>query len=39
LLNHRAANDVTGSYIVPNAERLREPMQLITDYIKGKIDQ
>jgi integrase len=39
LLNHRAANDVTGSYIVPNAERLREPMQLISDYFKEKIGQ
>ena len=37
LLNHRAANDVTGSYIVPNAERLREPMQRITNFIKEQI--
>ena len=38
LLNHRAANDVTGGYIVPNAERLREPMQKITNYILGQIE-
>ena len=38
LLNHRAANDVTGSYIVPNAERLREPMQKVTNYILGQIE-
>lgn len=32
LLNHRMTNDVTAGYIVPNVERLREPMQRITDY-------
>ncbi len=32
LLNHKMANDVTAGYIVPNTERLRIPMQRITDY-------
>jgi integrase len=38
LLNHKFANDVTAGYIVPNTERLRGPMQLITDFIKEKIE-
>ena len=33
LLNHKNPNDVTEGYIVPNIERLRKPMQLISDYI------
>jgi integrase len=33
LLNHRMANDVTAGYIIADVERLRKPMQLITDYI------
>lgn len=33
LLNHRMTNDVTAGYIVADVERLRKPMQLITDYI------
>jgi integrase len=33
LLNHSTRNDVTGGYIVTDMERLREPMQRITDYI------
>lgn len=37
LLNHKFSNDVTAGYIVPNAERLREPMQRVTDYIQGQI--
>ncbi len=36
LLNHRNPNDVTAGYIVSNVSRLREPMQKITDFIKGK---
>lgn len=32
LLNHRMAGDVTAGYIGKNVERLREPMQRITDY-------
>ena len=37
LLNHKFSNDVTAGYIVPNTERLRAPMQLIADFIKGKL--
>lgn len=33
LLNHRMTSDVTAGYIVADVERLRKPMQLITDYI------
>ena len=31
LLNHKSGNDVTAGYIVLDSERLRKPMQLITD--------
>jgi integrase len=37
LLNHKGENDVTASYIVPNVERLRAPMQLIADHFKEQI--
>jgi integrase len=33
LLNHKQASDVTAGYIVADVERLRAPMQQITDYI------
>jgi len=33
LLNHATGADVTAGYIVASVERLREPMQKITDYI------
>jgi integrase len=33
LLNHKMANDVTAGYIITDVERLRFPMQKITDYI------
>ncbi len=33
LLNHANGTDVTAGYIVANPERLREPMQKITDYL------
>jgi hypothetical protein len=33
LLNHKMANDVTAGYIVTDVERLRAPMQRITDFI------
>lgn len=33
LLNHKMANDVTAGYIVSDVERLRLPMQKITDYL------
>lgn len=33
LLNHKMHNDVTAGYIVTDVERLRKPMQQVTDYI------
>lgn len=33
LANHKMANDVTAGYIIGDAERLRLPMQRITDYL------
>ena len=33
LLNHKMTNDVTAGYIITDVERLRAPMQRITDYI------
>jgi integrase len=33
LLNHKMTNDVTAGYIVSDVERLRVPMQKITDYL------
>lgn len=33
LINHRVKGDVTEGYIIMGVERLREPMQRITDYI------
>lgn len=33
LLNHKMAQDVTAGYIVADVERLRVPMQRITDYM------
>lgn len=33
LLNHKIGSDVTAGYIVADVERLRAPMQKITDYI------
>lgn len=37
LLNHKTNSDVTGGYIVADAERLREPMKRIHDFICEKI--
>jgi len=34
LANHKMNNDVTAGYIIADAERLRAPMQQITDYLK-----
>jgi integrase len=39
LLNHKMTNDVTAGYIISDVERLRIPMQKITDYILFKIGQ
>jgi hypothetical protein len=33
LVNHKMHNDVTSGYIVADVERLRAPMQRITDYL------
>ena len=33
LLNHKSASDVTAGYVVTDVERLRRPMQAITDFI------
>lgn len=33
LLNHKMSNDVTAGYIIIDVERLRRPMQQITDYL------
>lgn len=33
LLNHKMASDVTAGYIIIDVERLRKPMQMITDYL------
>jgi len=33
LLNHKMNNDVTAGYIIIDVERLRQPMQQVTDYI------
>ena len=37
LLNHKDQRDVTGGYIITDMERLREPMNKITDYILGQV--
>lgn len=37
LLNHKDPNDMTAGYIVSDVERLRGPMQQITDFIIGKV--
>jgi integrase len=33
LLNHKMSNDITAGYIISDVERLRKPMQQITDFI------
>lgn len=37
LLNHKMSNDVTAGYIVTDVERLRSPMQMITEYMLKKM--
>lgn len=32
LMNHKMTNDMTAGYIIADVERLRKPMQLITDF-------
>lgn len=38
LVNHSQSRDVTAGYIVMNVDRLREPMQKISDFILEKIN-
>jgi hypothetical protein len=33
LANHKMTNDVTAGYIIGDVERLRNPMQRITDFL------
>ncbi len=37
LLNHKMSSDVTAGYVVIDVERLRKPMQMITDYLLSAI--
>jgi integrase len=37
LLNHKDQRDVTSGYIIIDMERLREPMNKITDYILEQV--
>lgn len=37
LANHKMSNDVTMGYIVNDVERLREPMERITNHILGSV--
>lgn len=37
LLNHRMSNDVTAGYVVIDVDRLRKPMQMITDFLVNSI--
>ena len=39
LANHKMTNDVTAGYIIGDAERLRAPMQKITDYFLEKMQK
>ncbi len=39
LLNHKQAGDVTQGYLQISPERLRRPMQTITDYLLGTMGQ
>ena len=36
LVNHKMSGDVTAGYIITDVERLRDPMQKITNYILRK---
>lgn len=41
LMNHKTSGDVTAGYLAARVERLRQPMQLITDFIlkeAGRLD-
>lgn len=39
LVNHKSAGDVTAGYFVADVERLRQPMQEITDYILQQVGE
>src|SRR5262249_18371033 len=39
LANHKDSTDVTVGYIVANVERLREPMEKISNFIESKIHE
>ena len=39
LLNHKNSNDVTADYIVSGVDRLREPMQRITNFIQEQVSK
>ena len=39
LANHKMTNDITAGYIIGDAERLREPMQRITNYLLAAMNQ
>ena len=38
LANHRMVNDITAGYIISDVERLRRPMQQITDFIVEQLN-
>jgi len=38
LLNHKMTSDVTAGYIISDAERLRKPMQMVTDFLLEKMN-
>jgi len=38
LINHKMNNDITAGYIVNDVERLRKPMQQITDYLMESME-
>lgn len=38
LLNHKMNHDVTAGYIISDIERLRKPMQMVTDYLMERIE-
>ena len=38
LMNHRSSSDVTGGYIIADAERLRKPMEQISKFITDKVE-
>jgi integrase len=37
LLNHKMKEDITAGYIIMDAERLRKPMQQVTDFILKEV--